>query len=146
PSTTPFRSPSRHLRLDEGARRAQHDEVLEGETVFAPRSALGRDEPHVDQSTDGAARQAQDSLHVPHAVGMRHRPVAARYRRLALRADLSACSTRLGPLRGPSRAVEALPSSVFCRLARNASMRSMTLPPVSGAASETEISWPSTFC
>ena len=55
-----------------------------------------------------------------------------RYRRLALRAVFAGCSTRLGSLRGPSFAADSFAASVLSRLARSASIRSMTLPVLSG--------------
>src|SRR5467141_4933909 len=63
-------APPGDLGLNEGPRRTQNDEVLKCEAVLAPRTPRGRHEPDADQTANGTARQAQDSLHVPHAVGM----------------------------------------------------------------------------
>src|SRR5262245_52754074 len=52
-----------NLRLDERARGAQHNEVPEGEAVFAPRAALRLYESRIDEATDRAARQAKNPLH-----------------------------------------------------------------------------------
>ena len=64
---------------------------------------------------------------------------------LALRAVFAGCSTRFASLRGPSLAADAFADSVRSRLARSASIRSITLPVLSGSISATEISCPSTF-
>ena len=62
-------APRGDLRLQQGARGAQHDQVLEGEAVLAPRPALGADETGADQAAGGGRRELQDPLDVPHAVG-----------------------------------------------------------------------------
>src|SRR5581483_1859456 len=56
-------------------------------------------------------------------------------------------SARFGGLRfsAPASAGAAFAAGLFSRLARNASMRSITWAPPSGGASATAISWPSTF-
>src|SRR5437879_3494777 len=83
-------APAGDFGLNERAGGAQHDEVLKGEAQLAVRAARGRYEPDIDQAANGAARQLQDSLHVPHAVGMHLSPsrrlppagLASRFRRL----------------------------------------------------------------
>src|SRR5262249_49461877 len=67
-------APSRDFRLDERASGAQHDEILERETIFATRPARRRDEADVDETSNGAARQMQDSFDVPHAVRLHRAP------------------------------------------------------------------------
>src|SRR6185503_2582892 len=67
-------APSRDLRLDERARRAQHDQILKLETILAARAARRRDEADVDETSNGAARQMQDSFDVPHAVRLHRAP------------------------------------------------------------------------
>src|SRR6202049_5114060 len=59
----------RNLRIDERARRAQHDQVLEGEAILAPCAAFGFDEPSLDEIARDVRREPQDALHVPHTVG-----------------------------------------------------------------------------
>ena len=60
----------RHVGVGQRLRGAQHDQVLEGEPPRAARSARGRDEAGGDQRSDRAARQAQQLLDVPDAVGV----------------------------------------------------------------------------
>src|SRR5262249_25716945 len=59
---------TRHLRLDERTRRAQHDEILKREPVFTPRAARRFHEADLDEPANRPTGQAQDSLDVLHAV------------------------------------------------------------------------------
>ena len=156
-----------NFRFDQRASRAQHDQILKGEQQLASRSARRRHEPVFDQRAQRAAGEPQDSLDVAGVVGLHSRkrsvpqtsqrtqsisrsvrnwplylrdPCMKSHLFAVLRAGLVAVSTRLGALRGPSFAAVSLAASVFSRLARSASMRSITLPPVSGVVSDTEIS------
>jgi hypothetical protein len=98
----------------------------------AARAARGRDETGRDQRTDGAARQVEE-LSPPRA----RRTDARGYFFAAFFAGADALRRCfLGGL--------ACFAGFFSRLARSASMRSITCAPRSGA-SVSVISWPSTF-
>src|SRR5438093_4591044 len=114
---------ARHLGRHQRLGGAKDDEILEREAQGLARAARGRDEPRIDQRADGAARQAQELLHLLHAVLMH-------YFLAALRVAGFAASTFL--------------AGFFSKLARKASIRSITCPPGSGGAAMV-ISWPWTF-
>src|SRR5258706_706356 len=138
--------PGRHLRRGKRLRSPQHDQVLEREQVRLARSARGRDETGVDQAADRAAGQAKQPLDVVHAVLVHcGRTGGEYYFFAAFRAAGSGCWARLGALRA-SASVAFAGAGVFflSRLARSASMRSMTSAPPWGS-SAIVISWPSTF-
>src|SRR5258706_13645781 len=139
-------SPGRHLRRGKRLRSPQHDQVLEREQVRLARSARGRNETGVDQAADRAAGQAKQPLDVVHAVLVHcGRTGGEYYFFAAFRAAGSGCWARLGALRA-SASVAFAGAGVFflSRLARSASMRSMTSAPPWGS-SAIVISWPSTF-
>src|SRR5688500_20201117 len=103
----------------------QNDVVLEREAPRVARPARRRDEARPDQRADGAARKAQELLHLPHAVAVHYFLAAA--------------------LRAAGLGAATFFAGFFSRLARSASMRSMTLPPPGSGASASVASWPSTL-
>ena len=126
--------PARHVGRGERLGGAQHDQILEREQPGIARPARGRDESGVDQRADRAARQAQQLLDVAHAVLVHGGRTGCRAGRLAYRlaaffAAGSACCARLGGLRVSARGSRAFAGAFFSRLARSASMRSMTCAP-----------------
>src|SRR5215831_14863385 len=137
-------APRGDVRLSQRLRGAQDDQVAEGEEPRLPRPPLGLDEPGVDQALDGAAGEVKQALDVVDAVGMRSGLSGAGYFLATFFGAASSAWARLGALRVSSAAFAGAGAFFLSRLARSASMRSMTSAPPSGASTMV-ISWPSTF-
>src|SRR5262249_14188310 len=140
----PGEGPRRNLGVGERLRGAQHDQILEREPPGLARASHGRDEAGVDQALDGAAGEVKQALDVADAVGMRCGVGSRDYLLAAFLGAGSACCARLGALRDSSAALAGAGAFFLSRLARSASIRSMTSAPPSGASTMV-ISSPSTF-
>src|SRR6267143_190216 len=139
-------SPGRHVRRGECLRGPQHDQVPEREQVRPARPPRGRNETCIDEALDRAAGQVKQPLDLSHSV-LVHRGRSAEwiYFLATFRAAGSACWARLGALCASASGAFAGAGVFFLsRLARSASMRSMTSAPPWGS-SAIVISWPSTF-
>src|SRR5256885_5363185 len=110
---------TRHIRRHERLCGPQGDQILERKQPRLAWAALGRHESRIDEGADGAARQAQELLDVAHAVAL-HCGLHQLYFLAAFRAAGFAGWLRL--------------AGFFSRLARSASMRSMTCAPASGTS------------
>src|SRR5882672_5126868 len=140
-------APRRYFRGGESLRGAQHDQIAKREEPGLARAALRRYVPRVDQALYGAARKVKQSLDVADAVRVRCGRIGGGDYFFAafLGASCSACWARLGALRSSGVAAFTGAGAFFLsRLARSASIRSMTSAPPSGASAMV-ISWPSTF-
>ena len=123
-------APARDLRLNERARGAQHDEVLEGETIFAARAARRLHEADMRSARGwccgtaaglvSTSRTLYDCILDAPAIALPPARLARSLRRLLDALRRLAWSELGGDVRA---------DSVFSRLARSASIRSMTLPP-----------------
>ena len=140
---------ARHVGVGERLRRAQDDQVLEREQPGVARTARGRYEAGLDERADRAARQSKELLDVAHTVpvhGVVATPAGGLRRLRRARRDIPTVSRPSSPRAPPAgRAWAACASrraacagafagAFFSRLARSASMRSMTCAPPSGAS------------
>src|SRR5215218_9836763 len=132
----------RDFRRPELLGGAQDDQILKGEEPRATRTAIGVHESRLDQRANRTARQTQQLFHIAHAV-VAHGARRGYFFAAFLCAGSAGCA-RLAGLRVSAGAALAGVAVFLPRLARSASMRSMTWAPASGA-SATVISWPSTF-